>query len=181
MASGPGPTNQDFINFFSLNLNTNLTGDTFIWGGSSNARGDWFGTVSDTMDGIHTSYVWNGGQVLCCLLDEPYTIVDGNDRGLFIGEDIYGVSSGGQPLYPTFLATLPGLFALTPVAYDLTPHAKSITVSGAEFVSIDDNNRILAIGGPTGWLEFDPVPEPATALTLIPLLAGFFLYRRRAA
>lgn len=177
-ASGPGPTNQDFFDFFSQYIFVSPADGNFSWETKSNKRGDWFGLV-DGPDGIHTSYVWHGGKVLCCLLDEPYTITDGNDHGLFIGEDIYGTSNSGQPFYPTFLAVQWGPYALAPVSYALTAHAWSVTGGWADFVSIDDKDRILAIGGPTGWLEFDPVPEPATALILAPLLA--FAFRRRRA
>jgi len=186
----PGPTNADFQQFYGTKLGVDLSGDTFAWSASTNANGYWFGSVNDTTDGIRTSYLWHTDRFVCCTIDEPYLIVDGNDSNLFIGTDMNGASNAGQPLYPAFIASPGGPTALPPFDYGLT--LDSLKLVGNNMwsvrpVAIDDGERILASwNGPTGWLEFDPVdfrppllPEPATALLAVPFVLILLRFRRR--
>jgi hypothetical protein len=183
---GSGPANSDFQTFFSAQFGIDLSGDSFTWTTASNANGDAFGHVDDTDFGIHTAYLWNGSAVLCCTLDDPYAIADGNDHDHFIGEDLYGVSNSGQPLFPAFLAGPGGPEAMAPLDYALSPEATALIGDiwwSVRFVAIANDDTILATwGGPTGWLIFTPggaapsVPEPVSILLLVPALAAM---RRR--
>jgi len=176
-ASGsPAPTNADFQQFFGAELGVDLSGDSFVWSTATNANGDRFGSVDDAANGIHTSYLWQNDHFVCCTIDEPYEIADGNDRGLFIGLDENGASNSGQPIFPAFLAEAGGPLALTPFDYGLTPDSLAFIgndASSVRFLAIDDGDRILASWS-RGWLEFDvvefnPVPEPATAWLILPV------------
>jgi hypothetical protein len=186
---GMGPSNADFQAFYSANLGVDLSGDTFAWSQASNGNGDTFGHVDDTDYGIHTAYLWSGSSMLCCTIDDPYVIVDGNDFGLFIGNDISFTSNAGQPVYPGFLAGAGGPFALTPWDYGLTSEARDFLAANnyppISFVAIDDNAVILA-QWQSGWLKFVPlivtnpsVPEPAGVLLLLPALLLVRRFRRR--
>ncbi|GAA0534201.1 hypothetical protein FHS83_003029 [Rhizomicrobium palustre] len=182
---GTGPSNADFQSFFAANLGFDTSADTFTWTASSNANGYFFGNVSDSQYAINTSYLWNSSGVICCTIDEPYAIADGNDHNLFIGSDIYG-QSGQQYLWAEFIANPGGTFALTGIPLQLTPQAYSMLgadLISVQFLAIDNSDRILARWS-QGWLEFDPasssnpgIPEPATALLALPLL---LLLRRRS-
>lgn len=191
-SSGSGPANADFQNFFAAQLGFDTSSDVFTWSESSNANGYYFGHVDDHQFAIHTAYLWNGSTLLCCTLDDPYAITDGNDHNLFIGDDPYGVSNAGQFLYPAFLAMPGGPYGLPPADYALTPPAMALIGDNwwsVQFEAIDNGDRILARwDGPTGWLVLVPefkaccsAPEPATALLLAPLLAGVVARRRRKA
>jgi len=181
----PGPANADFRRFYGALLGVDLSGDAFTWTTATNADGYWFGSVDDTADDIHTSYLWLTDHFLCCAIDAPYAIVDGNDRNFFLGIDGNGVSNANQPLSPAFLAQAGGPFALPPVPYGLLPASWNLIGSDAasvRFVAIDDGDRILATWD-RGWLEFDPVafdpvPEPVTAWLILPLVLMLFARRR---
>lgn len=188
-SSGSSPGNGDFQTFFAAQLGFDTSSDMFSWTEFTNANGYYFGHVDDSDFGIHTAYLWNGSSMLCCTLDDPYAIADGNDHDLFIGEDLYFVSNAGQPLYPAFLAGPGGPDGLPPVSYALTPAALALIGDNwwsVQFLAIDNNDSILA-SWTGGWLQFDrgtispnpDVPEPATALLLAPLLAGAIGWRRR--
>jgi hypothetical protein len=177
--ASPAPTNVAFQQFFGTKLGMDLSGDTFSWSQSTNGNGYWFGTVGDGAHGIHTSYLWLGDHFLCCTIDAPYDIVDGNDHNFFIGIDANGVSNAGQPLFPAFIGVPGGTFALTPLDYSVTPDTLALLggkIDSVRMVAIDDGDRILATwDGGTGWLEFLPaeftpgVPEPATIWLLAPV------------
>lgn len=179
---GVGPTNADFRMFFTTQLGVDLSSDNFTWTMGSNANGYVFGTVDDTDDNIHTSYLWNSGGLMCCTVDAPYSVVDGNDHDLFIGAGAWNQSSPQWP-WDAFIVSPGGPFALTAVPFDLTPHGMSVVgadLLSVQFTAIDNADRILAQWS-QGWLEFDSVaaavPEPASLLLLAPALLA--LRRRR--
>ncbi|HUO98011.1 MAG TPA: hypothetical protein VMU01_05050 [Rhizomicrobium sp.] len=184
---------RDFLQqaFADYGWNVDLSGaQVDLSNVQENWNGDVFGRVDINDFGIHTYFAVHNGAVVCCLIDEPYEIVDVNDNGLFIGNDVYDVSNQGQPLYPGFLAMSGGSLALPPVPYVLTPNARQLIDGYTEFVAIDDKNRILAEQFTVpdiyhgmkfeGWLELDPVvPEAPSALLVLPLLISGWLVRRR--
>lgn len=183
-SSGSGPTNADFQTFFEKLLGVDLSSETFTWNTKSNANGYIFGRVDGPDFSISTSYLWNGSSLLCCWLDDPYAITDGNDHNIFIGTDPNGISNFGQPLLPAFLAQPGGPMGLTPLDYSLTPEALTLIGDAGYtivFQSIDNSDKILASWSGPGMLLFTPVatPEPAAALLLLPALLMMRRFRRR--
>jgi hypothetical protein len=181
-SSGAGPSNADFQTFFEALLGGDLSSDIFTWDKNSNANGYIFGRVDDAYFGIHTFYLWNGSKLLCCWLDEPYAITDGNDHNMFIGVDPNGISNAEQPIAPAFLAGPGGPMGLAPISYTLTPEAAALIGDlwyTVVFQSIDNNNVILATWA-RGTLLFTPgaTPEPAAALLLLPALVMMRRFRR---
>lgn len=186
----PPPTNADFQNFYGAQLGFDLSGDSFTWTGKA-VNGYWFGLVDDTSFGIHSSYLWNGSTVLCCTMDEPYQIVDANYVGLFVGNDIYGYSNAGQPVYPGFLAGPGGPYALPPVEFALTAEGTDYLASlgnpPIRFVAMGDAYDMLGQWD-GGYLLFSAnddggplarAPEPVSALLLLPGLALLRRFKRR--
>jgi hypothetical protein len=177
----------DVRGFLETHLGLDLSGaEMDLSNIRGNANGDVFGRVDIFEFGIHTQFAAHDGITVCCILDEPYEIVDENDNGLFVGYDPNGISNDGQPLYPAFLARVGGPDGLPPVPYLLTPNASELIHGLTEFIAIDNENRILAQqftpdGRLVASLELDPViPEPPGALVMIPmLLAGWFARRSR--
>jgi hypothetical protein len=182
-SSGAGPGNADFQTFFEALLGVDLSSETFTWNVKSNANGYLFGRVDDPGFSISTSYLWNGSSLLCCWLDDPYAITDGNDHNLFIGTDPNGISNLGQPISPAFLAEPGGPMGLAPLDYTLTPEAMALIGDlgyTVVFLSIDNSNVILASWAGPGALLLTPVatPEPAAALLLLPALLMARRFRR---
>ena len=184
----PGPTNADFQAFYGAQLGLDLSGDTFTWTSHTAPTGDWFGVGDDFSAGIHAAYLWHDGAIVCCTLDDPYEIIDGNILGVFVGSDVYGVSNAGQPLYPAFVATVGGPAGLVPIDYQLSEQAMAFLSPDNDFhpvtfVGVPDGYGILAHWD-FGYFELGPAegpplahaPEPASALLLLPVLA---VLRRR--
>lgn len=177
--SSPGPTNADFRQFFNAHLGGYDYSDaSFAWSTKTNALGEWFGAVSGPNE-VHTQYLWQGGDMICCTIDEPYTIADGNDFGLFVGYDVYNCSASGSPIPGAFLGEADGNTCLGAVPFALSEEAQAVLdpylaydpiSHPLRFVAIDNENRILATSGST-WFALTPVPEPASWLAAVAGLA----------
>lgn len=180
--SSTGPANADFQDFYGTQLGRDLSGDAFTWTSTVTPIGDWFGKADDFNAGIHATYLWHDGAIICCTLDEPYTIIDGNLLGEFVGYDPNGISNAGQPLFPAFFAFAGGPTALAPMEYELSDEAMAfLSPDGAfhpvDFVGIQDGYGILAHWD-FGYFNLVPAegpplasdPEPAGALILLPAL-----------
>lgn len=187
--SSPGPTNADFVSFYSSTFPDSIIGpdpqfDGFITGIS--ADGTVIGEVlggNDVISAFDTQFVFEGGSITCCIIDEPYRFFDINNNDLIVGGSPDEGSSG--LLSPAFLAQGGCEFSACEIPFNLTPSAAAYFAalypfgrpSNFAFVAIDNRNRILTSTG----IQLDPLPEPLTLSIFGAGLIGAFVMRRRKA
>jgi hypothetical protein len=185
--SSPGPTNADFVSFYSSIFPESITGpdpqfDWFITGIS--ADGTVIGEVlggNDVVSAFDTQFVFEGGSITCCTIDEPYRFFDINNNDLIVGGSPDEGSSG--LLSPAFLAQGGCGGEACEIPFNLTPTAAAYFSSSYPFglpsdfafVAIDNRNRILTSTG----IQLDPLPEPLTLSIFGAGLIGASVIRSR--
>lgn len=182
----PGPTNQDFVNYFAgyVGIDNNSQFQWDLTGWNANAS---VGYV--TGPNVNpASFLFNDGHFVGGLSDNPFSFSDINDNNLLV---VSGSDSGFDS-FPAYAGGLIDIYG-NRVPIELTPSAMSF-LSGPGLVSghgiihlvfdrIDNNNSIQAscyMPGPygcAGTFQFDIASAVPAPPTLILMLAGMVMLR----
>jgi hypothetical protein len=168
--TAPGPTNEDFIEYFDMFAGVDES-SRFDWNViSTNANGYSIGSVIGP-NGIHASFSFHDGEVLCCTTDN-WGFSDINDNDLIVGwGDREGRFSGGfladvrGEVVPFFLSASANAFFAGLGFHDQLPIG---------FSAIDNSNRMLGYCAVRwcGSLQFDvSTPQAVPAPDMLWLFA----------
>jgi hypothetical protein len=148
----------------------------------SSAGGVVIGRVSDFQNKIVTQFVFRGGVLYCCTLDEPFELTDINDDNIIIG------MAGISYVFGEFPLTAEPSYGELPFTVHGLPDDVPLVRPGNRLVSIDNQGMIVfaAAGGEKfilspGWGEIpeeppEPVPEPGFGvLVLLALVSGWMI------
>lgn len=149
------------------------------------ANGTVYGYLDDWDYGLHTQFIFQNGQVSCCIIDEPFRIDGLNDNGWYVGYDGEGeaylspyVDAYGVSNYLPYLPT----FDAASQAFLFPENGASIPFDW-EFLAIDNNNTILAENLDTDrnylFVPKALIPEPGSSSMVVTGLIALLLFRKR--
>ena len=122
------------------------------------------GFIVGFVDGPHTitaPFIFRGGKVLCCTIDDPARIFDVNDNDIFVGSSVPGHGIIGSGFFSGFMV---GNSSLMPEFPGVGPPDPSV-----DFFAVDNAGDLWGSthgGDINGYFMLAPVPEPAAWILL---------------
>jgi hypothetical protein len=169
----PGLTESDFQTFFTTQLGQPITANYSWVVRDVNSSGVAIGSVEGGPPArLHTSFVFDRGQVICCTVDDPFFLADINDNGFVVGQRPVQFPSSG------FVADCcSGLLSgQVPLALTFTSRPPFFV----SFSAIDSADDISAFG--FGGQRYDllaaPEPNSMTLLAGVLIVTGFVVGQR---